>query len=566
MIRRLGAVGQVNVAGFSPIGVDVFNFPQRRVNNTYQVADGLTMRVGAHAFAFGADTRRSELNSLLPRNARPLITFAGAPAFDQDINFVGFTRPETLVAASAPSGFYQTIALNGETALSLRYYQLNFYAQDTWRVRPTLTLAYGLRYEYNTPPRETHRAIENTFNDPALNLVPGLSRFIGNRTSIFNPDKNNFAPRVSFAYSPDFFGRERRTTVIRAGYGLFYDQILGAVVSQSRNVYPSYLTVNFAGGLSNLAFIPGREQGTTLCPASFSSGCPFLFLNPSNPIPNINNPNGALVQLVQPGTLNNLNPSLTFAQAVNFVNAIVRGGGSVLPPLSGFGATIPTQQMATPLAHHFDLSFEQQLGRNLALSVSYVGTRGRHLLRFTTPNLGPNAYIVPTSVFFIPPVGGSNLPALSFQGLTLPPGVRVDAKGEITPTGRPVSDAGTIYQFETSASSNYNALQLQLRSRIARRLQLQTAYTFSKATDDVSDVFDLAGASSLPQDSFNLAGERGPANFDARHRFAYNFILDLPRFGQRGEFAHALLGGWQLSSLGSFQTGQPFTVNSIFDV
>src|SRR6185503_12187175 len=74
---RLGPVGQVNVAGFSPVGIDVFNFPQRRVNNTYQLADTLTWRAGDHSYAFGADTRRTELNSDLPRNARQLISFNG---------------------------------------------------------------------------------------------------------------------------------------------------------------------------------------------------------------------------------------------------------------------------------------------------------------------------------------------------------------------------------------------------------------------------------------------------------------------------------------------------------
>ncbi|MCA1557097.1 MAG: carboxypeptidase-like regulatory domain-containing protein, partial [Acidobacteria bacterium] len=68
----LTPVGQINVAGFSPIGVDVFNFPQRRVNNTYQLADTLSTQFGSHNLTFGADTRRTELNSDLPRNARPL--------------------------------------------------------------------------------------------------------------------------------------------------------------------------------------------------------------------------------------------------------------------------------------------------------------------------------------------------------------------------------------------------------------------------------------------------------------------------------------------------------------
>ena len=561
---RLGAVGQVNIAGFSPVGVDVFNFPQRRVNNTYQVADELTMRAGRHALVFGFDTRRSELNSELPRNARPIVTFAGAPEVDLNdpnalINFTGrYIRPETFAAIGAPSSFSQTLALRGEQNINLRFYQLDFYAQDTFRVRPTLALSFGLRYEYNTPVREVNRKIEQTFNDPLLNFVPGLRSFIGNRTRIFDPDRNNFAPRVSLAWSPNLFGRERGATVLRAGYGLFYDQILGAVVSQSRNVYPSYLTVNTAGGFNNLL----GEQ----CPRQFFTRCIFELINPGNPLPNLNGQPGAIISLVQPGTLNTVNQSLSFAQLVGVINSFVRSTG-LLPPISAFGATLPAQRLDMPEAHQFSFSLDQQLGRSVALTASYVGTRGRKLLRFTTPNLGPNVYNIPLQFSFIFPVGGTVIgTSPNVSGLTLPPGLRLSADRENLIGGRPVPTAGTIYRFETSANSNYNSLQLQLRTRLRRRLQLQAAYTFAKATDDVSDVFDLAGASALPQDSFNLAGERGPANFDVRHRFAYNFIYDLPAFNQHGALAHALLGGWQLASLGSFQTGQPFTVNSIFDV
>ncbi len=570
LATRLGTVGQVNIAGFSTVGTDVFNFPQRRVNNTYQVADELTMRAGRHAFVFGADTRRSELNSALPRISRPLVTFAGAPELDipddpnAPLRFTGrFFRPETFAAASAPSGFFQTLALNGEQGINLRFYQLDFYAQDSFRIRPTLTIAYGLRYEYNTPVREVNRKIERTFNDPLLAFVPGLSRFIGGRTRIFEPDRNNFAPRLSVAWSPNLFGRERGATVIRAGYGRYYDQILGAVVSQSRNVYPSYLTINTAGGFNNLVSGTAADNRDT-CPRQFFTGCALQFINPSNPIPLINSQTRAAINLVQPGTLNTVNPALSFQQVVNLINSFVRSTGSI-PPISGFGATLPARQLDMPEAHQFTFSFDQQLGRNLALTTSYVGTRGRKLLRFTTPNLGPKAYQV--LLRLPPPVAGSTLPPVpQFLGLTLPPGLRLTPNGEDIVGGRPAPDVGTITQFETSASSSYNSLQLQLRSRFRRTLQLQAAYTFAKVNDDVSDVFELAGASALPQDSFNLAGERGPANFDVRHRFAYNFIYDLPGLGRRGELVHSLLGGWQLASLGSFQTGQPFTVNSIFDV
>ena len=83
--------------------------------------------------------------------------------------------------------------------------------------------------------------------------------------------------------------------------------------------------------------------------------------------------------------------------------------------------------------------------------------------------------------------------------------------------------------FENTATSRYDALQLELRGRLRSRLLYRAGYTFSKATDDVSDVFELAGAPALPQNSLTFAGERGPANFDARHRFASHAVYDFPR-------------------------------------
>src|SRR5205814_7674405 len=114
----LGPVGQVNVAGFSPVGVDVFNFPQRRVNNTYQFADQLTVRVGGHNLTLGTDNRRTELNSELPRNARPLITFGGAPRliFENGVSRFPTSndpnpliRPEDLAAIGAPNNLFLTL-------------------------------------------------------------------------------------------------------------------------------------------------------------------------------------------------------------------------------------------------------------------------------------------------------------------------------------------------------------------------------------------------------------------------------------------------------------------------
>src|SRR5262249_23327911 len=279
-------------------------------------------------------------------------------------------------------------------------------------------------------------------------------------TSIYDPDHNNFAPRIGFAYSPKLFD-SRHVTVIRGGAGVFYDQILGAVVSQSRNVFPTFVTLNF-GGLN-------ASAGESL----------LTFFNPGRTI--VNNGAGQFVTIASPGTLNQLNPALPLSQLINLINRSFP---------SGLGATIPTRHLEMPQAVHYDLVFEQQLGTKTILSVAYVGTQGRRLLRFTTPNLGPASTIVPSSFTTFQ------------QQFTFP-----EVTGRVLPPARPVAGLGAIYQFETTANSGYHALQVELRGRYFNSFQYRAAYTFSKATDDVSDVFDLAGAFSLPQNSETLSGE-----------------------------------------------------------
>ncbi|HKS29757.1 MAG TPA: carboxypeptidase regulatory-like domain-containing protein [Pyrinomonadaceae bacterium] len=532
--QLLGPVGQVKIAGFSPVGVDVFNFPQRRVNNTYQVADTMTVRLGNHNLAFGTDIRRTELNSDLPRLARPLITFNGAPRLLVDFTpagdpvnfrFSGFINPLDLAASSAASGFFQTLS-SGTSAINLRYYQYNFFAQDEWRVTENFVLSYGLRYEYNTPPRETSRRIESTFNSSQLSLVPGLSKFIDGRKGIFDADKNNFAPRVGFAYSPRIFGPDH-TTVLRAGYGLFYDQILGAVVSQSRNVFPTAATLNFAGGLGALL------------------GGEFDLFNPQ--------------LIARTGTLNQIDPALPIGDIIDFLKFF---GG-----VNAFGVTLPERTLKTPMAHQYGVTLEQQLSRSLVFSAAYVGTQGRNLLRLTTPNLGPNVILLPiVSSTALDPFGGTFTPG--FSGVVLSPGTLITNAGDVT-GGRPVKAAGPVEIYKSNARSRYDSLQLQLRGRfgfLGSASQFQAQYTFSKSRDDASDVFDLAGSPALPQDSLTQAGEYAPSNFDVRHRFSYNYISDLSSWGRGNAFLHFLFNGTQVAGTGIFQTGQPFTINSIYDV
>lgn len=529
----LGPLGQVHIAGFSPVGTDVYNFPQDRVNNTYQLADEITLRSGSHSLVFGADIRQTGLTSDLPRLSRPSISFNGSPRLILENGVLRLPTPsdpfpvlmpQDLVGLGTASNSLLTFNIDGPDARnSLRFYQGNFYAQDTWRVSQKLSLAYGLRYEYNTPVREVNALIEQTFADPRLTLAPGLDRFIAGRSRLYDPDKNNFAPRVGLAYAANIFG-SNRVSVFRVGYGTFYDQILGAVVSQSRNVFPTYLTVNYGGVSSSITDVgleirnPGRDNAGI----------------------------GLPIQL--PGTVNQLNPAVGLANYIQRLRATFPGS---------ITTTLPARGLRMPMAHHYSITFEQQLNANFIASAGYVGTAGRNLLRFASPNLGPSLTVAPTVLDTVPftvrtgtAIANVNIPT---------------SQGRIFVPGRAEPGIGAVTLFETTARSSFNSLQATLRGRFINSLDFQASYTFSKAMDEVSDVFDLSGAFALPQNSLTLAGERADANFDVRHRLGYSLTYDLSGVSD-GRKLGWLINGLQIATTGRMRTGQPFTVNSVIDV
>jgi len=543
-----GGIGQVIVGGYSPVGVDVYNFPQDRINRTYQLADELTWRAGAHALVFGVDLRRTDLDSDLPRLSRGLLTFNGARGVEPlgtrtscPIGGFMLIQPPPnqfcFLASSDPRGIIRpidTLGLNfsnnalinlnaerSDARANFRYYQTNFYAQDTWRPRTDLSFSFGLRYEYNSPVKEVDGLVEATFSDTRLSAAPFVQTVVGGRQRLYEPDRNNFAPRVGVAYSTNLFG-DNRVSVFRAGYGLFYDQILGAVANQSRNVFPSFFTFNIPG-------VVGNSTLNIIAPSLVAFGQNNL-------------------RIVQPGTINTLNPAFTGANFASFVTGITR------TTVNAIDITLPARELSMPMAHHYSFSFEQQLTQNFTASLAYVGTTGRKLLRFTTPNLGPNQIIIPHT---LERFSGNN--AIMAIGRVTSPSRPLDV---VTVDG--VQGSGVLNQFETTGESSYNSLQAQLRGRFLESFNLQLSYTFSKVTDDVSDVFDLAGAYILPQDSLNLAAERGPANFDVRHRWAYDLIYSFPK--AEGSGLRRLTDDLRIATTGRFHSGQPFTVNSIIDI
>ncbi len=202
--RDLG-LSFITITGFSPLG-DEGNNPQDSVTNVYQFLDTLSYVHGDHFFKFGVDFRFSQQNAFRDIESRgrlqfsPFLTLTNNALADLLLGFPLFT---SVARVDNPE--------------RVRTESYNFFINDSFRITRGLTLVGGLRYEYNSPPVDADDRA-NLFDTVTRNLVRvgtnGLPR------SGFDADKNNFAPRVGFAWTVG----EDDATVIRGGYGIYYDQ------------------------------------------------------------------------------------------------------------------------------------------------------------------------------------------------------------------------------------------------------------------------------------------------------------------------------------------------------
>jgi Carboxypeptidase regulatory-like domain/TonB dependent receptor-like, beta-barrel len=192
----------ITVPGYSPLG-DEGNNPQHGVANTYQILDNLTYTRGRHLMKFGAEFRTQQQNAFRDVQSRGFINFLG---------FTGNPLSELLQGLPGVSGGARL-----DNPQHLRTQSYNFFAQDSFRIRPNLTLSMGVRYEYNTPAVDAQDRA-NVY-DPATQALVAVGKN-GFPRSGYEADRNNFAPRVGLAWTPG----SQKSTVLRAGYGLYYDQ------------------------------------------------------------------------------------------------------------------------------------------------------------------------------------------------------------------------------------------------------------------------------------------------------------------------------------------------------
>lgn len=456
-----------------------YRVPER----TYQVVDSISYTTGNHTFKFGGTVVRRDVELFRPIAGKGYFRIYGNGDFTQCPGASGASS----LAASGTTGFEQADLLIGfacsyqigtqSGTINTRNYENAAFAQDDWKVTNKLTLNLGLRYEYLTNPAEVAGKQAN------FDLATGrLIVASGGSDSQVQTDKNNFGPRFGLAY--DLFGKGK--SVIRGGYGLFYFLDRGGISNQLAQNQP------FAGSLSY----------------NYNDGYRITFTGQAP----LNSRDSRLATNALPL------PPVVIDQA--FLNNPV--GADVI-------AIRPDNKISN--VQQFNVQFEQQLNNNTALSVGYVGTRGRNLILYY--NLNGASLSAATSVPC--PISGRSLGSC-YPGIS------------------------SVNLRDDNGRSQYDSLQVQLERRFSQGWQYIASYTRSKTKDNGQ------GAFNNPAGGINYVEQYTTSLIDYPNVFSFESVYELPygRGRQYGsdipKFLNTIVGGWQINGIFRAQSGNPFDV------
>jgi hypothetical protein len=354
----------LNWQGYSGIGSQELILAD--LYHNYQITDSLAWVGGNHSVKFGADVRQSRYFQVKDSSGRGVFTFRNSwtaaldPAAGNPVLGTGNAVADFLLG-------YPTEMLGavGTSATHYRYYTLNLYAQDDWKITRELTINYGLRYEYVGPPSPEEISHVSTFDfRTGQQVFPVLGQV---RRTIVAPDRLDFAPRLGLAYNPAW----GRTWVVRAGAGVYYDQSQFNEVTFGIQNPPTTLTQSYVFSGRGL---PAAQFGKGVLPS----------VTPTLPTPDYRAPAGAVLLAVE-------------------------------------------QDGRAPREYMWNLSVQKSLGANWLVEVAYLGSHGRRLSKRYNANAdavpgvlyqavpGAKPYPNFSGILYTTQAGASNYNALNLR-------------------------------------------------------------------------------------------------------------------------------------------------------
>jgi carboxypeptidase family protein/TonB-dependent receptor-like protein len=459
----MGAFGYIGGVGGYPITTSP--------TENYQTSVSLTQTRSQHTIKIGGDWQEGKNHSVRNR-ARTSITVSGGGSFDDVDSLTGLLL-----------GRFDTVSRSfGSTARDMSQQTIGAYVNDDWKVSPAVTVSLGLRYDVNLPLREV--------NNLASIFVPGqgLMRLGSGIDELYPVDKNNFGPRAGLAWDVTGDGK----TSVRAGYALTYDTVDFKTL-HSPNTTWSGLGAS-AGAMTNPdlgVFSVSLNATQTVKPDAPNASC----LNPNTGAP------GNFI-CAQPGV------------------PLFGNSPSGQPPFNAFSVS---SDYHTPMYHYFHTTFQRELFRGNAITVTYLGSRG--------------------------------VDQSWFKDINAPPlGTATNAIQQNRPFNAAFPNLKHIIQLTNDGRSWYNALQLSYRQQGWHGINTQYNYTLSKCEDYNSD--NSRGRNDFPQadNPYNPSANRGPCSFDRRHNFNVGGVYSVPG-------NNAVTRGLEVGTVFTALTGRPFTPN-----
>jgi hypothetical protein len=514
-------VGSTFIFGTPADGTRVFD-----VQNTFTFGDTVSYARGKHSLRVGGELRRHQLNGSLEegRNRRHNLKSWF------DFLTVGYKNPADRNRARQIDDSSLTY---GETVRGYRMTDWSWFLADDWKITPRLTLNAGIRHEYFGFPSEVNGlivafdypralatgSIQNGFIFPS-NFKPssiagaaGANLQTADGKSIIPGDYNNIMPRFGFAWSPF----ENSKVVVRGAYGIFFERTTGAFANSLRQAAPFF-----------------RE-------AQLND------LGDWNTVPRV-------IPVF---------PTPTFSVGFDDGEPMLVGSNDPDTEFEAYETQMISPTLATPYIQQWNLNAQWEFKPNWLIEIGYVGSKGTKLLQIINQNQALDI----SRLGFLPRAG---VPGGGFIGnyytidddtfinlKTPPPGcdlfddpdecvipaeLRGPALGFDEDEG-----ANTVY---SNANSIYHSLQTSLQKRFSRGYMFNVNYTFSRSIDTFSD----EGLFQVEHDQTRPELNRGLSDFHRKHRLILSWTWDLPFKGNR------LVEGWQVSGIGTFQSGRPFTI------
>lgn len=516
---------------FNNFTIGVPSDTTRQFNNVYQIQDNFTKIIGTHSIKFGGQFHYDQINDRNFFGENGSFTFGGG---ETGLDFTDFL-------IGAPDSFIQA----SEQILDSRTKYAGLYVQDSWRVTPSFTFDYGVRWDMIMPWYDTGNKIETLIPGEQSIVFPGaptgwvLPGDPGVPRTLAPTQYDNFSPRLGIAYSPTwdsgFLGKLTGgpgKTSIRAGFGIFYTSVED--LTQFQEIGDPPYGLFYVSPVAPIFETPYIDRAT-----GNSEGQRFPFTFP-------------------PPGVSAKNPDTTFNWAG-------------VEPISGALAYEHTN--VTPYSEDFELSVQRQLGTSSVLSISYVGNQGHKLISEREANTANQALCLQLAAIGASPTCG---PFGEGNTFTLPAGVNYPSATTTNLEAVPANQCGTqgpaqcvvntTYSilgpsfgnnpFEaTVAQSSYNSLQVSVHHSTSLANFL-IGYTYSKCIDNASGLQEGVNPFD-PKLSLSLCAFNVTNNFVA----SYDVKVPFDRAFHTSGWVNLIAAGWSVSGITTFATGLPVSLS-----